>query len=267
VISISCKTTCVLLASLLVVAAGCGADEDDTRAMREPDPPVGQPLLPDLAPAPQRNVLTRKVKGRWRIFFNTNIVNVGKGAFILRSKRPEGGNWRTEQDVPYSEEGAKTVPIQAPLVWGGDGHEHWHVIRVAAVSLVPLGPSGRVVSDAKPRVDTKVGFCFYDHTHLLPRGPEDDQYSAHGCGHRDDTLIGMGLSPGWEDVYLQTLPGQSIDVTGLPDGKYRLLTVIDEQRRFHEASRQNNRTWIDLEIQTTPQGVAAPRIGTGPVPR
>jgi hypothetical protein len=101
----------------------------------------------------------------------------------------------------------------------------------------------------------------------LTRGPEDYQYSARGCGHRDDTLIGMGLSPGWEDVYLQTLPGQSNDVTGLPDGKYRLLTIIDQERRFHEATRRNNRTWIDLDIQTTAQGVAGPRIGTGPVPR
>jgi hypothetical protein len=160
VISTRCKSTCALLASLSVVAVGCGADDDDTRAMREPDPPVGQPVLPDLAPAPQRNVLTKKVKGRWRSFFNTNIVNVGKGTFDLRSKRAEGGNWQTEQDIQHSEEGAKTVPIRAPLVWGGDGHEHWHVVRVAEVSLVPLGADGRVAPDGKLRVDTKVGFCF-----------------------------------------------------------------------------------------------------------
>ena len=125
---------------------------------------------------------------------------------------------------------------------------------------------GRPVPNAKSRVDSKIGFCFYDHTHQLARGPEEAQYSSHSCGERDDTVIGMGLSPGWNDIYLQTLPGQSIDVTGLPDGRYRLYTEVDEQGWFREATRDNNRTWIDLELRLTPQGVAAPIIGTGPVP-
>ena len=60
--------------------------------------------------------------------------------------------------------------------------------------------------------------------------------------------------------------GQAIDVTDVPDGKYRLLTDIDPQGWFQEASRQNNRTWIDIELERTPEGLAAPTIGTGPVP-
>ena len=128
------------------------------------------------------------------------------------------GGWDAEQDIPYSEDGAKQVPISAQLVWGGDGHDHWHTERVALVRLVPLGPDGRVLQGAKALVDTKVGFCFYDHTQELPTGLAEKQYSAKSCGKEDTSIVGMGLSPGWNDTYRMGLPGQAIDVTDLPTG-------------------------------------------------
>ena len=87
-------------------------------------------------------------------------------------------------------------------------------------------------------------------------------YSAGRCGEEDDTFIGVGLSRGWDDTYRQTLPGQSIDVSGLPDGNYRLWTEIDEKKWFREATRTNNRTWIDLDLEMTPAGLSAHTIGT-----
>ena len=76
----------------------------------------------------------------------------------------------------------------------------------------------------------------------------------------------MGLSPGWNDTYLESLPGQSIDITAVPDGKYRLFTQIDELKLFRESTRANNLTWIDLDVQTTSQGRIAIRTATGPRP-
>jgi Lysyl oxidase len=254
----------VLALALCLSLAACGGD--DLGAAKEPDPPVGSPVLPDLMPKPQNNVLTQKVKDRWRIRFNTIIVNVGEGDFLLRALRDVRGGWDTEQDIPYTEEGAKRVRIRAPIVWGGDGHEHWHIERVALVRLVPLDANGRVEQSAKPLVDTKVGFCFYDHTHELPSGLAERTYSAKSCGKEDTTVVGMGLSPGWNDTYRMGLPGQAIDVTGLPDGRYRLYTDVDPSGWFHEASTKNNRTWIDLDLEWTPQGLAAPTVGKGPTP-
>jgi Lysyl oxidase len=226
--------------------------------------------MPDLSPSPQRNVATQKVGRKWRIRFNTVIVNVGKGDFVLRGTRELGSPWKVEQDVPYSKGGASRTPTRAAVVWGGDGHEHWHIERVASVWLVKLGGNGKPATGAKKLVDTKVGFCFYDHTHELARGPENGVYSARTCassGEDKSTEFGMGLSPGWNDTYLQSLPGQSIDITALADGKYRLFTEIDEPGLFREATRTNNLTWIDLDLETTPNGRIAIRTATGPHPR
>lgn len=250
----------IALLAAACVLAGCAGND-----IPEPDPPVGAAVLPDLMPKPQLNVTTGQVNGKWRIFFSTIIVNVGNGDFVLRATREDQGEWSIEQGIPYSEGGAKVVPVASTLAWGGDGHDHWHVARVATVRLVSLGENGRP-KDEEGGVDGKVGFCFYDHTHELERGPEEALYSAHGCGEEQDTFIGAGLSPGWNDTYRQTLPGQSIDVTGLPDGKYRLWTEVDETGSFREATRKNNRTWIDLDLRMTPAGLSANTIGTGPTP-
>jgi hypothetical protein len=260
------RTIAALTLSLACVAlSGCGG-EDGPGAVKEPEAPVGTPVLPDLAPTPQRNVVTKLVGGHRIISFNTIITNVGKGDFVLRAERDVRGGWTAEQDIPYSEAGARRVRIAAPLVWGGDGHSHWHIERVASVWLEPLDAKGAQREGVKRRYATKIGFCFYDHTHQLARGPEKPQYSARSCGKKDYDTVGMGLSPGWNDTYLMSLPGQTIEVTGLKDGLYRLVTDIDEKGWFRERTRANNLTWIDLKITTTNDGFVAVKVDDGPVP-
>ena len=107
--SVLCRGTIATVALVLcLVAAGCGGESRG--AAEEPDPPVGKPVLPDLMPKPQFNVLTQKVGDRWRIRFSTTIVNVGEGDFILRAVRNLRGGWKAEQDIPYSKQGARRVP-------------------------------------------------------------------------------------------------------------------------------------------------------------
>jgi hypothetical protein len=104
----------------------------------------------------------------------------------------------------------------------------------------------------------------------------------HATGHpmpasvtRHDTrcalCVGMDLSPGPGDTYRFALRGQSIDVTDVPTGKYRLFTATSIRRvGFHEASTQNNRTWIGAltsfaELQhpsASERGGADPRAKT-----
>ena len=238
-----------VLVGVLVLTGGSSSP------IRQPDPPVGAPLLPDIVPVPPGSVRLEKRKDRWQLRFSTTMVNVGKGAFILRATRDgEGAPWTIEQDVPYSEAGAEIVRLKSRLVWGGDGHNHWHVKRVAINRLVPLDSKGRPVANGSEWPDAKVGFCFYDFSLWLDTGPTDNVYSHESCGERDDDEVGMGLSVGWGDTYPSALPGQFIDVTDVPDGRYRLWVEADATGSFREATRDNNVNFSDLALSTKADG-------------
>ena len=73
----------------------------------------------------------------------------------------------------------------------------------------------------------------------------------------------MGLSIGWEDVCALNIPGQSIDVTELPNGRYRLV-ACRRARWFREADTTNNKTWIDIELSTRDELRFSKVLATGP---
>jgi|SoiMethySBSTD1v2_1073268.scaffolds.fasta_scaffold27014_7 lysyl oxidase len=249
---------------VLFGAAACGGSND----FDDPDPPVGAAVLPDIVPTPPEYLqMFRKEGGkRWEIAFSSTLVNIGDGPFVLRAKRDGDGAWHVEQIVEHATSGAEVVAVPAELVWGGDGHDHWHISRVATNRLVRLGADGKPV-DEEGLVDSKVGFCFYDHTQRRAQGVDDPVYVHESCGKEDDVRIGMGLSPGWEDIYPFILPGQTIDVSDVPDGRYRLWVTADENGWFHDRSHENNVTWADLELTTKGENRFAEVLDTGPTPR
>jgi hypothetical protein len=245
-------TTGLLAMLLVTLSTACGGRESSI-SVEAPDPPIGTPMLPDIAPAPPLDPQLFRENGRSLLRFSTLLVNVGDGDFVLRATRDDRG-WEVDQDVQYSEAGARIVRTPADLVWGGDGHDHWHVRRVAINRLLPLDEDGRVVAGTKGWPDAKVGFCYYDGIRQFDDAPQAEVYSRHSCGGEDDEVIGMGLSWGWGDIYPFMLRGQSIDITNIPDGRYRLRVEVDERRWFREALRSNNVTWTDLTLATTAGG-------------
>lgn len=243
----------VIVAVVLALVASCGGD-DGFVSIEEPGPPVGTRLMPDIAPGPPQDARMTRKDGRWLIRFTTFLANVGDGDFVLRATKSVRG-WEVDQDVLYSESGANVYRTRARLVWGGDGHNHWHVERIAVGRLAPFERDGRAPrNDDRGLGDTKVGFCYYDHSRLADDAAQNVVYRHEACGTKDDTAVGMGLTVGWMDIYGSHLPGQAIDVTDVPDGKYRLWVNLDRNHWFQEERRDNNVTWADLEIVTTANG-------------
>jgi hypothetical protein len=265
------------LSGLLWLLAGCGGNTDvDTDADDDTDvfvdearwsePPVGAPLLPDFAPVPPLDIHTKEVDGVWTVEFSSTVVNVGEGDFHATAKKEPDGSWTITQDIEYDQGGAEQVATPAEAVWAGDGHEHWHVKRYVVYHLTALDDRGRPTGDQ--RTDHKVGFCIYDFEKGdVDFGPEEPVYGRAGCGKEDSTRLVMGLSPGWADYYKWSLPGQSIEIDGLPDGAYRIFAVADEARVFREETVKNNRTWVDFELSTDSDGLRLALVGeVGPSP-
>ena len=92
----------------------------------------------------------------------------------------------------------------------------------------------------------KVGFCFgsTDAIDLArPAARWNPPFATDGCasGRPNARAVRMSVQVGWGDQYDQTLPGQTLDVTDLPNGSYGLEIVVDPRRRLVQASRANDR--------------------------
>ncbi len=240
-----------MLASLLTVALLAPAGGASAASDR----------LPDLAMAKLRHIVTDYDGSRRLLRFSAIIVNVGAGPMEVRSRRSSTSSAWTSQQVIYDDAGgSRTVDTPSvQLVYGGDGHNHWHVKDLERYSLVPTG-------GGTARAGNKAGFCFFDNYQYklsLPGAPQTVKYPRTVCGTQTSLTLRHGLSVGWGDNYSWSLPDQYIDTTGLPDGTYRLWATADQANYFLESNESNNSTWVDLRIDAV-NGVTVLRKAPNP---
>lgn len=217
--------------------------------------------LPDLAMAKLQNIVTDQADGRRLLRFSAIIVNVGSGPMEVRSQRATSTSttWTSQQVIYNDAGGSRTVATPGVrLIYGGDGHNHWHIKDVERYSLVPSGGGSE-------RVGQKAGFCFFDNYQYklsLPGAPQTVKYPRSACGTQTSLTLRHGLSVGWGDNYQWSLPDQYIDTTRLPDGTYRLWATADQANFFLESNDANNSTWADLRIDAS--GVTVLRRAPNP---
>lgn len=201
------------------------------------------PALADLAAAGIEGSDTQQ------LFFSASIANLGPGPFIVNAVRgDQRSKWRVSQRFRERDGSTTETATPADMVWGGHGHNHWHVRIGATYRLLSL-PDLKIV-----RVLEKVGYCFFDQTMFdldLPGAPVAGAFPKDGCDGQETRALNMGLSPGWQDPYTWTLPDQRLDITGLPDGRYRLVAMADPNNWFRETNERNNTTWVDIELRTS----------------
>jgi Ca2+-binding RTX toxin-like protein len=240
----------------------CGTGKDFVRA--DPTDSVasncenvnreGEDLLPDLAMAQLAGIQIQTAGTEKRLRFGTTIVNIGAGPFEVTGRRPPDAaitEMTTTQRIHDSVGDYRDRSTAATFIYSGDGHDHWHVKDLEDYDLFRLDASGNVVEPAVVEQGNKIGFCFFDNTNY---GSSEPQFYI-GCetGNPGALRVTMGLSRGWGDTYGPSTVGQYLDITGLPDGRYRLRVVADGNSadgtdRFLESDETNNATWADLEI-------------------
>jgi Lysyl oxidase len=223
---------------------------------------------PDLAMARLADFDIVNANGQLQLRFSATIVNVGQGPFELNATRQDANSFNIVQTI-YGSGGSTDIPVQGNLVWGGDGHSHWHVQNLETYEL------DRLDNGVNVGTGMKGGFCFFDTTTFntsLPGAPASAVY-ARGtvCGQDNQSAssLRMGISVGWGDRYGSSLPDQYIDVTDLVSGNYRLYATADLARQFTEASEDNNTTWVDLKLSLNTKGKGGSKVrvvGYGPTP-
>jgi hypothetical protein len=260
--------TAAAVVALLAAYTPAGAKKDDpASASASASPPAeANDRLPDLGMLHPRGLVLETVGGERRLRFASIIVNVGEGPFEIHGQRAAGASTMdtVQQRIFDDAGGSRDVDTPATLVFGGDGHNHWHVTDLEDFELQ------RLDNGAKVGTFEKRGFCFVDSFRYTSSDPAFYLQSNTGttggrscAGGPTANETHMGLSVGWGDKYGNRLPDQYINITGLTPGNYRLIGTADPNGWFTESDDTNNVSWIDIKLTAT-DGTNVRIVARGP---
>ena len=202
-----------------------------------PDPSI----RPDLVALPAWGITIDHQSKTQRDFldFGATVWDKGPSPMVVEGFRRPGEAVMDGWEYFYS----NGVPVgRAPA---GDlmydarpGHQHWHFEQFARYSLLGADQTQIVLSE-------KTGFCLAptDAIDLTTPGAEWNPYSvglATACGSQGSIWTREVLPTGWGDTYFQGLPGQSFDITDLPNGTYYISIQANPDGLLIEGNTTNN---------------------------
>jgi hypothetical protein len=228
--------------------------------------PAPAPLLPDLVvlPVQRDDLLAERYGDRTLLRFSTEIANRGDGPLEVfpspasndcdgdgdpgndrdtfqRVFADSNGNGLLDRglDAVYSERRFGCMHFHA-------AHGHWHVLDIAAYEL-RREPQGKTVAGTR-----KVGFCLSDNRLAFPgeRTPPAAVYPIRPVGSEGcDAAATEGLSVGWADLYALGLPGQDLEISGLPRARYCLILRADPRALLEESDELNDVRRVRLRLR------------------
>src|SRR6266498_3563398 len=200
-------------------------------------------LLPDLETLPPSQLAIRvySVTGKKLLRFTNSIQNNGPGTMELWGySNPTSKKTIVIQHI-YSADGSSFKNVVAGEFIFHPEHNHWHVEDFSRYELWSLDSSDAL--DTIVALSDKVSYCLRDDARSdLPDASRQQTYMR--CDDKS-----QGITAGWIDIYEYYLPGQSIDITDVPDGIYALRSIVDPGNQFRELNRSNNAAVLYIEIE------------------
>jgi lysyl oxidase/IPT/TIG domain-containing protein len=174
-------------------------------------------LLPNLVPLPASELsVVQDTNGHTLLRFAAVNTNVGAGPLELVPGGIDGTSQQIFQRI-YSSDGSFHDRLAGTMTYHPQ-HNHFHFNNFARFTLTAL-----TNASGSGQTSEKTSFCVEDTTPIdlsLPGAPRNGVYTT--C-NRDV----QGISVGWADRYGPSLDGQSIDITGDPEGDYHLTIETD----------------------------------------
>lgn len=201
-------------------------------------------MLPDLLTLPPHDLrlAVNQANGSRLLRFSNSIMNLGWGPAEVWGTRedPEDHTVEIIQRV-YRADGSEYSFIIGQFVFHPI-HGHWHWDNFSQYEVWTVDSSGELLERAAE--SGKVGYCLRDNT-VVPgeifkqAGVSAERFKLT-MGYGDCGWRRQGISPGWVDTYRHHLAGQYVDITGLADGLYALLSIVDPDNRLKESNDDNN---------------------------
>ena len=205
--------------------------------------------LPDLVAlrAHAIHVHVDEETGRDVITFGATVWNKGPGPLVVEGFRRPGRDLMDAYQYLY-DGGRRVAKIDAGTLEFDrrDGHHHWHFTDFARYRLLD---ADRTLA----RRSRKEAFCLaptdaIDLTLPTANWQPGSTGLQTACGGEESIWIREILDVGWGDTYHQSLPGQSFDVTRLPNGTYFIEVATNPVNNLRERTRANNTTYRKIRL-------------------
>jgi hypothetical protein len=186
------------------------------------------------------NAKTGKPNGKWYVNFGATVWNAGTSPLLVDGFRRSGANVMDAYQYFFDAGGNQVGSRQAgTMEWDArTGHKHWHFKDFAQYNLLRANLQQSVRSG-------KESFCLantdaVDYTVPSAKWRPENTDLATSCGMQTSLGVREVLDVGSGDTYSQDRPGQSFEITGLPNGTYYIQVKANPGGKLAESSTGNN---------------------------
>ncbi|MFE0651130.1 lysyl oxidase family protein [Streptomyces sp. NPDC059534] len=211
--------------------------------------PTGTPSVPnvpkpDLRSLPAYGITIsdggQNVPGKDYLAFSANVWNAGPAQLVVDGFRSPGKAKMDAYQYFYDAQGKQVgYTPTGTMEWDPrPGHVHWHFTDFASYRLLKADQKEAVRSG-------KEAFCLantdaVDYTVKNANWHPYNTDLSTACGQENSISVREVLDVGSGDTYTQDLPGQSFDITDLPNGTYYIQVLANPAKRLKETNLDNN---------------------------
>lgn len=218
--------------------------------------PAGVPK-PDLRSLPAWGIAITDgeegdVPGKDYLAFSANVWNAGPAPLVVDGFRKPGADLMDAYQYFYDAKGKQVgYTPTGTMEWDPrSGHEHWHFTDFASYRLLSADQTKEVRSG-------KEAFCLantdaIDYTVKNANWHPENTDLSTACGSQDAISVREVLDVGSGDTYTQYRPGQSFDITDLPNGTYYIQVIANPENRLQETNHKNNIALRKVVLGGTP---------------
>ncbi|MEU6059441.1 lysyl oxidase family protein [Streptomyces sp. NPDC047097] len=199
---------------------------------------------PDLRSLPAYGITIsdggKDVPNKDYLAFSANVWNAGPAQLVVDGFRTPGKAKMDAFQYFYDAKGKQVgYTPTGTMEWDPrPGHVHWHFTDFASYRLLKADQKEAVRSG-------KEAFCLAntDAVDYTVKGANWHPYNTDlstACGQENSISVREVLDVGSGDTYTQDLPGQSFDITTLPNGTYYIQVLANPEKRLKETNLNNN---------------------------
>jgi len=214
--------------------------------------PAGGPR-PDLRSLPAWGISLSQEDGKAYVNFGATVWNAGTSPLLVDGFRRSGTELMDAYQYFFDAKGNQVGSRPAgTMEWDArDGHQHWHFTDFAQYNLLDSAQKLAVRSG-------KEAFCLANTDAVdftIPNAkwrPENTDLST-SCGADTVVAVREVLDIGNGDTYSQDRPGQSFEITDVPNGTYYIQVLANPEDKLAELNTTNNSALRQIVLGGTPE--------------